>query len=93
MVYPDDIKVTGVWIIRAMVERTFSQGSPYPMALLMIYEETLEMLKKRIINWVIAAALLVALIGGVGIVADGLGLPVTAPAYACPASGSGGGGC
>ena len=51
------------------------------------------MLKKRIFHWIIMAALLVAFIGGVGIVAGELGLPVAAPAYACPASGSGGGGC
>jgi hypothetical protein len=51
------------------------------------------MLKKRIINWVIAATLLVAIAGGGGIVADELGLPVTASAYACPTSGAGGGGC
>jgi hypothetical protein len=49
------------------------------------------MLKKRIINWIMAAALLVAAV--VGIVTYGLGLPITASAYACPASGSGGGGC
>lgn len=51
------------------------------------------MLKKRIVNWVIVAALLIAVTGGVGIVADQLGLPVTAPAYACPAGSGGGGGC
>lgn len=48
------------------------------------------MLKKRIINLVIAIALLTALVGGSGIVADALGFAVTGQAYAC--SGSGGGG-
>lgn len=51
------------------------------------------MLKKRIIQWVIGVTLLAALTGGVGIVADQLGLPVTAAAHACPTSGGGGGGC
>jgi hypothetical protein len=52
------------------------------------------MLKKRNINSVIVATLWVANTGGVGIRgADELGLPVTASAYACPASGGGGGGC
>jgi hypothetical protein len=51
------------------------------------------MLKKRNINWVIRATLLVANTGGVGIGADELGLLVTASAYACPTGGAGGGGC
>ena len=51
------------------------------------------MLKKRIVNWIIAATLVVAAVGGVGIMADQLGLPVIAPAYACPAGSGGGGGC
>jgi hypothetical protein len=51
------------------------------------------MLKKRIIPWVVADTLLVAIAGGVGIVADGSGRPVMASAYACPTGGSGGGGC
>lgn len=51
------------------------------------------MLKKRIVTWVITAALLVALTAGVGVVAGELGFPVTATAYACPAGGAGGGGC
>lgn len=51
------------------------------------------MLKKRIVKWLITAALLVAIIAGVRIAAGAPGLLVTAPAYACPASGSGGGGC
>lgn len=51
------------------------------------------MSKKQIIYWIIAATLLVAMTGGVGIVADQLGLSLTASAYACPASGGGGGGC
>jgi hypothetical protein len=52
--------------------------------------ETLEMLKKRIINLVIALALLATAIGGSGIIADELGFAVTGQAYAC---GSGGGHC
>ena len=51
------------------------------------------MLKKRNINWVIAATLLVAVTGGDGIVADQLGLPVTTQAHACATGGAGGGGC
>jgi hypothetical protein len=49
------------------------------------------MLKKRIINLVIALALLAAVVGGSGIVADELGFAVTGQAYAC--GGSGGGSC
>jgi hypothetical protein len=52
--------------------------------------ETLEMLKKRIINLVIAIAMLVAVVGGSGIVADELGFAMTGQAYAC---GCGGGHC
>jgi hypothetical protein len=51
------------------------------------------MLKKRIINWLIAATLLVAVTGGGGLVADQLGLPVTAQAHACSTGSAGGGGC
>jgi hypothetical protein len=51
------------------------------------------MLKKRIINWVIVATLWLAITSRVGIVADELGLLVTASAYACPTGGAGGGGC
>ena len=51
------------------------------------------MLKKRNINWVIAATLLAANTGGVGIGADELGLPITALAYTCPTGGAGEGGC
>jgi hypothetical protein len=51
------------------------------------------MLKKRNINWIIAATLWVAIADGVGIVADQLGLSVTASAYGCPTGGAGGGGC
>ena len=51
------------------------------------------MLKKRNINWDMAATLLVAIAGRIGIVADELGRPVTASAYACPTSSGGGGGC
>ena len=45
------------------------------------------MLKKRIINLVIAIALLATVIGSSGIVADELGLAVTGQAYACTGSG------
>jgi hypothetical protein len=51
------------------------------------------MLKKRIVNLVIAMALLAAVVGGSGVVADSFGLSTTPRAYACPASGGGGGGC
>lgn len=51
------------------------------------------MLKKRIIAVVAGLALLAAATGSSGIVADSLGLSVTAPAYACSSGGSSGGGC
>ena len=51
------------------------------------------MLKKRIVHWIIAAALLVAVTGGGGLAADQLGLAVTAQAHACASSGASGGGC
>ena len=50
------------------------------------------MLKKRIINWVIAAALIAGIVGSGGIVADELGMAVTGQAQASQC-GSGGGGC
>lgn len=51
------------------------------------------MLKKRIVNWVIAIALIAGVVGGTGIVADQLGLAVTAQAHACATGSSSGGGC
>ena len=51
------------------------------------------MLKKRIINFVVALALLAGVAGGVGIFGDELGLAVTSSAHACQSSSSGGGGC
>lgn len=51
------------------------------------------MLKKRIINLVIAAAIIAGVAGGTGIVADELGFAVTSQAHACASSGGSGGGC
>ncbi len=51
------------------------------------------MLKKRIIAVVAGAALLIAVVGSSGIVADSLGLSVTSAAHACQNSSSSGGGC
>ena len=51
------------------------------------------MLKNRIVNWVVAVAVLVAVTGGSGLVADQLGWAVTARAHACASSSSSGGGC
>ena len=48
------------------------------------------MLKKRIIHWIIALAL-IAGAGGGGIVADGMGISVTGQAQASQCGGSGGG--
>ena len=48
------------------------------------------MLKKRIINLVIAAALIAGLVGGTGIVADELGFEVTSQAQAGHCGGGGG---
>jgi hypothetical protein len=51
------------------------------------------MLKKRVIAVVAGLALLVAIAGSAGIVADELGLAVISPAHACNAAGTSGGGC
>ena len=51
------------------------------------------MLKQRIIKVVVGLALLAAVTGSSGIVADSLGLQGTSPAHACNASGQSGGGC
>jgi hypothetical protein len=50
------------------------------------------MIKKRIIAVITGIALLVAVTGASGIVADALGLSMTAQAYACENPG-GSGGC
>jgi hypothetical protein len=50
------------------------------------------MLKKRIVALVTGLALLLAVAGASGIVADSLGFSVTSPAHACTPQGSGGGG-
>jgi hypothetical protein len=50
------------------------------------------MLKKRLIAVLTGLALLAA-VTGTGLVADSFGLPTTAPAHACQAGGSSGGGC
>ncbi len=51
------------------------------------------MLRKRIIAVVTGIALLAAVAGSSGIVADALGLSVTSQVHACQNSSSSGGGC
>jgi len=51
------------------------------------------MLKKRILSVITGLALLAAVAGSAGIVADSLGLAVTPQVLACNSSGSAGGGC
>jgi hypothetical protein len=51
------------------------------------------MLKKRIIAVVVGLALLAAVVGSSGIMADELGLAGTSPAHACNSTGTSGGGC
>lgn len=51
------------------------------------------MLKKRLIAVITGIALLLAVAGVSGVVADSLGLAVTTTANACSTSGAGGGGC
>jgi hypothetical protein len=50
------------------------------------------MLKRRIVAWLTGIALLAAVAGASGIVADSLGLAVTPTANACNGPGHGGGG-
>jgi hypothetical protein len=49
------------------------------------------MLKKRVVAFVTGLALLLAVAGASGVVADSLGFAVTSPAHACNAQSSGGG--
>jgi hypothetical protein len=51
------------------------------------------MFKKRIVAVVAGLALLLAVAGASGVVADSLGLPVTPQAFACPSGSGSGGGC
>jgi hypothetical protein len=51
------------------------------------------MLKKRIIAVFMGLALLAAVVGSSGVVADSLGLSVTSQVHACNVAGSSGGGC
>jgi len=51
------------------------------------------MLKKRIIAVLTGLALLSAVAGSSGVVADSLGLAVTSQAHACNVGGASGGGC
>lgn len=51
------------------------------------------MLKQRIYKVIVGLALLAAVAGSTGIVADSLGLDVTSQAHACQGGGSSGGGC
>ena len=51
------------------------------------------MVKQRMIKVLVGLALLLAVAGSTGIVADAVGLPVTSPAHACQGSGGSGGGC
>jgi hypothetical protein len=49
------------------------------------------MLKKRVVAFVTSLALLLAVAGASGVVADSLGFDVTSPAHACNPASSGGG--
>jgi hypothetical protein len=49
--------------------------------------------KKRIVAVIAGLALLAAVAGSSGIVADSMGLSVTSPAHACNSGGASGGGC
>lgn len=51
------------------------------------------MLKQRFLAVLTGIALLLAVIGSTGIVADSLGMTVTSPAHACNNPSSSGGGC
>lgn len=51
------------------------------------------MLKKRLIAVLAGLAILVAVAGSSGIVADSLGWSVTSPAHACHDTSGSGGGC
>lgn len=51
------------------------------------------MLKKRVIGVLVGIALLTAVVGSSGIVADALGFQMTPQAYMCHSGGSAGGGC
>jgi hypothetical protein len=51
------------------------------------------MLKQRLIKVVVGLALLAAVAGSSGVVADSLGLSVTPQVHACNNVGSSGGGC
>jgi hypothetical protein len=51
------------------------------------------MLKQRIVRVMVGLALLAAVAGSSGIIADSLGAPATSPAHACNGSGTSGGGC
>lgn len=64
------------------------------MALLTLWKGgSSEMLKKRLIAVITGIALLLAVAGVSGVVADSLGLSVTAPAHACNSGSPSGGGC
>lgn len=47
-------------------------------------------MKQRLLKVVVGLALLLALVGASGVVADSVGLPTTPQAYACPHTGGGG---
>ncbi len=51
------------------------------------------MLKQRIYKVIVGLALLAAVTGSTGIVADSLGLAATSQAHACNSTGGAGGGC
>jgi len=51
------------------------------------------MLKRRMIAVLAGLALLLAVTGSTGIVADSFGLSVTSPAHACSTPSGSGGGC
>lgn len=51
------------------------------------------MLKKYVVRFIVAGALLVAVTGSSGLVADSVGVDFTPAAHACNTGSSGGGGC
>jgi len=63
------------------------------MVLLTFKKEVLEMLRKRIIAVIVGIALMIAVTGVSGIVADSLGLSMTPPVSACDQGAGSGGGC
>lgn len=76
------------------MRRIWPGWSPYvPPTCKSRRKEVNQVLKQRIIAMVLGLALLAAIVGSAGVVADELGLSLTREAHACNVSGSSGGGC